>query len=171
MDPLLDEKILLTIGRILPEIFNSTLHIKVTREAYGPSKNEGLCYEKCSSIDMFGDFNGTYFMGLDGYTKINLMPYIARAFSLDSVENITASQIFQEFINLICGHISSELNSAGFELDISPPKILDNKLVHINLGEYRQYIIIYMVADSDKKKYLGRIYTVVALRKFESDGK
>ena len=59
MNPLLDEKIVLSMSRILPSVFEKTLGVVAKREAYGPSKNEGLCFEKCSAIDLIGDFNGT----------------------------------------------------------------------------------------------------------------
>jgi CheY-specific phosphatase CheX len=169
LDPLLDEKIILTVSRILPGIFLDTLGITAIREAYGPSRNEGLCYEKCTTIELTGEFDGNYYLGLDGYTKTKLLPYIARSFNMASFSQISSSLVLMEFTNLICGKISDELTSAGFKLDITTPKNLDNKLIAIDLYKYRQYIIIYFLQDKTMKKYLGRIYTILTLKKYDPE--
>ena len=146
-----------------------TLGIMAVREAYGPSRNEGLCYEKCTSIDLSGEFDGSYYLGLDGYTKTKLLPYIARCFNMTSFSQISSSLVLMEFTNLICGKISDELTSAGFKLEISTPQNLDNKLIPIDLLKYRQYIIIYFLQDKPVKKYCGRIYTILTLKKYDPE--
>lgn len=167
MDPLLDEKIVLTISRTIPEFFESNLGMQAKREAYGPSLNEGLCYEKCAAIDMSGEFSGTFFIGMDGYSKMKILPYIARAFHLTSFRQISSSLVLMEFTNQICGQIANDLQSAGFDLEISVPRSLDNKLVAFNRREIRQYILIFFLRDPERKKYLGRLYAVLTLKKFD----
>jgi hypothetical protein len=166
MDPLLDEKFILSISQVLPEHFQKTLQIQAEREAYGPSKNEGLCFESCTCVDFFGELNGKLYLGLDGYTKLLLLPKIAHAFQIDPTSRAHSSSIMMEFANQICGHLISEMRLGRFEIDIRPPENLNNKLIPVSLELYRQYILIFFLKERRDEEYLGRLYTILLLEKY-----
>ena len=51
-------------------------YLQAEREAYGPSRNEGLCYESCQRVSFAGDLAGDLYLCMDGYTKLKLLPRI-----------------------------------------------------------------------------------------------
>ena len=166
MDPLIDEKFVLSIARVTPEFFKQTVQIDVTLEAYGPSKNEGFCYENAVAVDFFGEMEGRLVVGLDGYTKLKLFPYIARKYKIDPTIRSHSSSIIMEFANQILGEIVQEMKLGRFEIDIRSPENLDHKLVPVNLESCRQYAMIYFLKDNLKKEYLGRLYMILLLKKY-----
>ena len=168
MDPLLDEKIVVTIARICSEYFKDTLHINAEKEAYGPSRNEGLCYESLSMIEFSGDISGKLFFGLDGYTKMKLLPRIAQRYQIDPSLKGMSRSILLEFNNQLCASIMAELSDGGYQMDISPPDDLSHKLIPIDLNINRQYILIFFLRDRRVKKYLGRLYLVLLMQKFKT---
>jgi hypothetical protein len=166
MDPLLDEKFILIVSQIIPEQFQKTLQIQAEREAYGPSKNEGLCFENCTCVKFAGDLNGKIYLGLDGFTKLKLLPKIANTFQIDPTSKAHSASIMMEFANQISGHLISEMRLGRYQIDILTPENLNNKLVPISLENYRQYILIFFLKDRREEEYLGRLYCVLLLEKF-----
>lgn len=166
IDPLLDEKFILTISQIFPEYLDKTLNVSAIREAFGPSKNEGLCYENCTMVEFHGEVDGKLFFAMDGYTKLKLLPMIARSFHIDPTVRADAPSILMEFANQICGALISEMRLGRFETELFPPESLNHKLVPVDLETYRQYILIYFLKDPKEKQYLGRIYLVLLMKKF-----
>lgn len=166
IDPLLDEKFILTVSQIFPEFIDKSLGVHAVREAFGPSKNEGLCYENCTCVEFKGEAEGKLFLAMDGYTKLKLLPKIAKSFHIDPTIRSHAASIMLEFANQICAELISEMKSGRFEMEVSPPENLNHKLVSIDSEQYRQYILIYFLKDEIAKQYLGRIYLVLLMRKY-----
>lgn len=166
MDPLLDEKIVLMISQIFPEYFREILGVDAKREAFGPSKNEGLCYESCTCVEYSGEISGKLFIGMDGYTKLKLLPRIAKSFQIDPTTKTTSASIIMEFNNQIAARLAGEMQTGGFSMEISPPENLNHKIVPIDSTQYRQYILIYFLKSVEEKSYLGRIYLILLQKKF-----
>lgn len=166
MDPLLDEKIVLTVSRSFVEYMEEQLHIQAWSEAYGPSVNEGLCFESTTAISFSGDFSGVLYFCMDGYTRLKLLPLIAETFQIDSMAKGMADSVLAEFANQISSRILHEFDDAGYQLYLKPPESLNHKLVSINLQSQRQYIVIFFIEDRQKKQYLGRCHVVLVLDKF-----
>lgn len=166
MDPLLDEKFILTVSQVLPEHFQKVMQIHSEREAYGPSKNEGLCYESCTCVEFKGDLNGKMYLALDGYTKLKLLPKIAKSFHIDPTSKAHSGSIMMEFANQICAKLISEMRLGRFQIDIFPPENLNNKLIPISQEKFRQYILIYFLRDVQEAEYLGRLYLILLLEKY-----
>jgi hypothetical protein len=55
-----------------------------------------------------------------------------------------------------------------FEIDIAPPEIWNHKVFPIDLGAYRQYILIYFLADKRERLNLGRINLILLLEKYKN---
>lgn len=168
MDPLLDEKFILTISQVFPEFIRNALKIQAIREAYGPSKNEGLCYESCTRVEFHGEVNGSMFLTMDGYTKLKLLPKIASSFGIDPTTQSHSTSIVLEFANQISAGLINEMKQGRFEIDISPPEDWNHKIFTIDPKTYRQYILIYFLADKRERKNLGRINLVLLLEKYKN---
>ena len=166
MDPLLDEKIVITLARGFTEFIQQNLQLHAVREAYGPSRNEGLCYESCSGIGFGGDVEGKLFLGMDGYTKLKMLPVIFERFGVNLGEKGMADSVLLEFSNQIASAIIQELQDAGYGLTLEPPENLNHKMVPIDLANYRQYILIFLLQDRRGRRYMGRCYIVLTLKKF-----
>ncbi|QYY59409.1 chemotaxis protein CheX [Leptospira interrogans] len=166
IDPLLDEKFILTISQIFPEYLDKTLNVTAIREAFGPSKNEGLCYENCTMVEFKGEIEGKLFLAMDGYTKLKLLPMVAKSFHIDPTVRADAPSILMEFANQICGLLITEIKLGRFKTDLLPPEMLNHKLIPVNLETYRQYILIYFLKDLKAKQYLGRVYLILLMKKF-----
>lgn len=170
MDPLLDEKIILTLNRITTEFFKENLYLSADKEAYGPSRNAGLCYESCSRIGFSGDINGYLYFCLDGYTKLKLLPRIAQQFQIDAGLRGMADSIVLEFSNQLASNIVFELQDGGFNVDLEPPENLNHQLVRVDGSVYRQYIMIFFLRDRRERRYYGRLYLILTVRKFPEAG-
>lgn len=166
MDPLLDEKFLLALSRVVPEYLEKNLKIEAKREAFGPSKNEGLCYENASKVEFIGDVKGHLYMCMDGYTKLKLLPKIAESFMVDPTSRTNAPSILLEFANQFSGHLLREMQTDHYSLDLLTPENLNNKLVPIDLNLFREYILIFFLKDPKEKSYLGRMYFILLLQKY-----
>lgn len=171
MDPILDEKFILTISQVLPDYIRNTIHIRADREAYGPSKNEGLCYENCTRVPFHGEVNGSMFLCMDGYTKLKLLPRIARSFGIDPTTRPHSSSIVLEFANQISAGLINEMKQGRFEIDIEPPENLNNKLISVDLKIYRQYILIYHLTDQRGQSNLGRMTLILLMEKYPNADK
>lgn len=166
MDPLLDERIVLTVMRSFSEFVKNSLRVSADKEAYGPSKNEGLCYESVQRIDFHGDLNGVLYFCMDGYTKLKLLPRIAEVFQIDPRLKGMADSVLMEFSNQLAARVMEELIDGGFQVEIGVPETLNHKLVPIDAKRYRQYIIIFFIRDRRAGQYLGRIYVVLTMEKY-----
>lgn len=166
MDPLLDEKIVLTVSRAFVEYMEEQLQIHAWREAYGPSVNEGLCYESTTAVPFSGDFSGCLYYCMDGYTRMKLLPLIAEKFQVNSVAKGMADSILAEFANQISYRILHEFEDAGYRLHLEPPESLNHKVVSIQLDSQRQYIVIFFIEDRQKRQYYGRCHVILILNKF-----
>ncbi len=166
MDPLLDEKIVLTLARAFSEHMKATLYVSAEKEAYGPSRNEGICAECCSAIGFTGELNGMMYLCMDGYTKMKLLPRIAERFQIDAGQRGMADSVLLEFANQIASNIVNDLRDGGYTLDLQPPENLNHKIVPIDLKRNRQYILIFFLRDRRLKRYLGRATLVLTLEKY-----
>ncbi len=166
MDPLLDEKFILTVSNILPELTEDILKIQAVREAYGPSKNEGLCFENCTQVDFSGDLNGSLFLGLDGYTKLKLLPRIAKSFHLDPTTKSNSATIMLDFANEVSVNLIEEMQFGQYKIESKQPQNRNHKLVPIDQERFRQYILIFFLKEELEQLYLGRLYVVLLLEKF-----
>lgn len=166
MDPLLDEKIVLTLNRVCSDFFKENLYLSADKEAYGPSKNEGLCYESCSRIGFAGDVNGQIYFCMDGYTKLKLLPRIAERYQIDPNLKGMADSVILEFSNQMASNIVFELQDGGFNVELLAPESLNHKLIAIDPRTYRQYILIFFLRDRRERRYLGRVHLVLTMQKF-----
>lgn len=163
MDPLLDEKIILTISQILPEFFLENFDLLLKREAFGPSLNEGICYEFCTLISFTGDFSGKLFICMDGATKLKTLPYISKNFFVDTYQKGMANSILMEITNQMVANFIQEFTYAKFKLSLQAPEIWNHKVFLIDFNQYRQYVIIFNI--NNKTDLLGRLYCILLLEK------
>ena len=166
MDPLLDEKIVLTLLRGIPEFLQDNLYVFAEKEAYGPSKNEGLCHESCSAVPFEGEVNGMFYYCMDGYTKLKLLPRIAERYRVDPGIKGMADSVLLEFGNQMASNAVQELREGGLDVQLGPPENISHKLVPIDLDRNRQYILIFFLKDRRLKKYPGRAHVVIRIEKF-----
>ncbi|MCB1309195.1 MAG: chemotaxis protein CheX [Leptospiraceae bacterium] len=166
MDPLLDEKVILTLSRICQEYFKDNLYLNAEKEAFGPSRNEGLCYESCSCIGFEGDINGHIYFCMDGYTKLKLLPRIAERYQIDPTMRGMASSVILEFSNQMTSIVVDELRDGGYETRLMPPEDLSHKLIPVDADRFRQYILIFFLRDRRERRYLGRMYLVLTMEKY-----
>ncbi len=166
MDPLLDEKIVVTLLRSIPEYLMNTLRIHAVKEAYGPSRNEGICYESCSAIGFSGELNGTLYYCMDGYTKLKMLPRIAEMFHVDPGQRGMAESVLLEFGNQMAATVVQELQDGGFQVQLEPPENLSHKMIPVDLERYRQYILIFFLRDRRDRDYYGRAYLLLTIKKF-----
>ncbi len=172
MDPFIDEKIILSFSSALIETGNSFSELDFIREAYGPTANEGICFEFCIEMPFEGSLEGSFYIGLDGYTKILLLPYLNRKSTQISYPNggkqdgeKTNDIFFLSFTEHISKFIEQDFEDSNENLYINPPKICSHHLISLPLAQYRKYMLIFFIKDNIKKIYLGRIYSVVAIYK------
>ncbi|MDH5654665.1 MAG: chemotaxis protein CheX [Spirochaetia bacterium] len=166
MDPFLDEKLIAILSKSCSDYIAKQLQVSAEREAYGPSKNEGLCYESCQSVDLLGEVEGKIYFGMDGYTRLKLLPRMADKIHQESDLKGMVDSLLMEFANQMGAEIVNELHANQFDSDLGVPESLNNKLVKVDLNRYRQYIIIFFIRDRRAHEYLGRIYVVFIVRKF-----
>jgi len=166
MDPLLDEKIVLTLARSFAEHLKITLFVSAEQEAYGPSRNQGLCFESCSAIGFKGEIEGTIYLCMDGYTKLKLLTRIAERYQIDPGQKGMADSVLLEFANQISSVIVSELHDGGYKVELEPPENMNHLIVPIDLKTNRQYILIFFLRDRRMKQYLGRATLILVLKKF-----
>ena len=152
--------------RSFSEFMKNSLRVSAEKEAYGPSRNEGLCYESCQRIGFKGDLEGSLYFCMDGYTKLKLLPRIADVFQIDPRLKGMADSVLMEFANQLAAQVVEELIDGGFNVDIDVPESLNHKLVPIDAKRYRQYIIIFFIRDRRAQKYLGRVYVVLTMQKY-----
>jgi len=138
----------------------------VTRVALVWNFPEKLMGNFYTSVEFSGEINGKLFIAMDGYTKLKLLPRIAKSFQIDPTTKTTSSSVVMEFNNQIVAQLAGEMHTGGFDMEIYPPENLSNKMVPIDFSQYRQYILIYFLKAVEEKSYLGRIYLILLMKKF-----
>ena len=166
MNPYFDEKLITIISKGCRDYIAENLHVSAEREAYGPSKNEGLCYESCQSIESVGEIPSMLYFGMDGYTRMKLLPRMAELIEVSNDMKGMVDSILMEYANQMGARIVNDLIESNFEVDIGAPANLNHKLVPIDRKTNRQYIIIFFLRDRRMHEYLGRIYIVYTIKKF-----
>ncbi|RME93675.1 MAG: chemotaxis protein CheX [Candidatus Hydrogenedentota bacterium] len=167
MDPLLDEKLILTASASLIDVTSEQLGVYAVREAYGPTSNEGLCFEYCVKFPFQGKPNGNFYFAMDGYTKLQLIPYVVRNFLSedDSAPKAIADKALFTMAKEVANMMEEELKEFQEEFCFEEGKILSHKIEKLPSASFRKYMIIFFLKDNYRKKYLGRIYLVLALKK------
>lgn len=163
MDPLLDEKIVITLTQIITEYFIDSFDLKFKREAFGPSLNEGICYEFSSYIEFEGDISGKFFFCMDGATKLKILPYLSKNFHIDTYQKGMANSILMEITNQIMANFAQEFSYAGINIKIHTPEIFNHKIYKVDFQIYRQYILIFNIIND--ANYLGRANFIILLEK------
>ncbi len=163
MDPLLDEKIIITLSQIIPEYFNENYQLIFKREAFGPSLNEGICYEFSVFVELTGDIQGKLFLCMDGATKLKILPPLSKNFHFDIYQKGMANSILMEIINQITSIFAEEFSYANFKIKINVPTIISNTIYKIDFQLYRQYMIIFNVYS--ESILIGRVYFIILLEK------
>ncbi len=163
MNPLLDEKIILTLSHVLPEFFIDHFDITLKREAFGSSLNEGICFEFATKISFEGDFSGIFFLSMDGATKLKILPHISKKYHTDTYQKGMANSILMEIINQIAAIFIQEFSYAKFKLSLKAPENLSHKVFLINFDQYRQYHIIFNIFK--ETQLIGRLYFIILLEK------
>ncbi len=108
------------------------------------------------------------YLAMDGYTKLKLLPKIAKSFQVDPTSQAHSSSIMMEFANQIAGKLISEMKLGRYEIDIESPDNLNHKIVPISKEKYRQYILIFNLKERRGEQYLGRLYLVLLLENFKT---
>ena len=168
MDPYIDEKLILVTSAVLNELFGDVLSIDCIREAYGPTINEGLCYEYCIQATFTGSFEANFFLGLDGYTKILLLPYLSikyKDIAIHKKDLWINEALFSEFGQMFSNMLYDDIKDFSEELQQHPVKVCSRKLVSLPTESFRKYIIIFFLKDESKHLYLGRAYCLIAVNK------
>ena len=165
MKPLFDERMILSNAAVMTELFGESLGIECIREAYGPTMNEGLCFEFCTQSTFKGSSKGNFFLGMDGYTKILLLPYLADKIKPDrSAQDINTSLVVI-FVNQIIDALSRELQEFNSDFLLDTARLCSHTLISLPYKKYRKYVSIFFLKDEEKKQYLGRIYSILAFQK------
>jgi hypothetical protein len=166
MDPLFDEKLISIVSRSCAEHITKSLRISAEREAYGPSRNEGLCYESCHSIGFEGDFSGRLYFAFDGYTRMKIIARMAERYREAVERENDVNAFFLEFAQELTKEILEEASDAGFEAHTTVPETLNHRLVPFDLTKMREYILIYFLRDRRTHEYLGRFYVILLVNKY-----
>ncbi len=162
MNPLLDEKIILISSTVVTETFGEDFKISCMREAYGPTLNEGLCFEGCFELNFSGTAKGSFYLGIDGYTRILLLPYLGK--KIRSKEHLN-EMLFMSLFKRITEMLTFEMREFVDEFSVDSIETVNHKLISVKSTEYRKYTIIFFLKDESLKKYLGRVYILVAIKK------
>lgn len=165
MDPLVDEKYILTASASLVEVAGEDLGLYAIREAYGPTLNEGLCYEYCIKTPFSGSHPGALYIGMDGYTRLQILPYAAQKLELDREIPEVAEDALSAFCKRIQSLMEYEIREFQPDFQFDTPKIVSHKIEKLPAHKSRKYILIFFMRDEALKKYLGRIYFTLVFNK------
>jgi hypothetical protein len=163
-NPELDQRLILTISSSFVEIVTDWLNVTAIREGFGQTANEGLCYEFCSSIPFSGNISGEMFIGMDGYTRLLLLPYIVNHLDMEYTHPQLVEAAMNSLVLKLAKEFSDELEAVS-QVKMQEPRNLNHKLVPLPKEDYRKYMMIFFIRDDENKKYLGRIYLHLALDK------
>ena len=164
MNPLLDEKMILISSTVVPETFGEDFKVNCIREAYGPTLNEGLCFEGCFELNFSGTIKGAFYLGLDGYTRILLLPYLGKQIQPQE-ETLLNEMLFMNLFKRIAEMLTLEMKEFVEEFSVDSIETVHHKLISVKSTQYRKYMVIFFLKDVLLKKYLGRVYILVAIKK------
>ena len=165
MNPVLDEKYIVSLSASIMEIFHDRMSLSIDREAYGPTLNEGLCYEYCLKYNFSGKETGSIFFGMDGYTKILMLPYIAKSFRLKKIHPEVVEDALLSFFHEIAALLQIEIVEFESNFKLKKPSDISTKVQRLPTFKYRKYMLIFFLKDPDKRKYLGRLYCNLVFEK------
>ncbi len=168
MSHLQDERIIITIIRTLEEYLNFNLKIEAHSEAYGPTQNEGLCYEVLQESEFTGDLKGRIFLAMEGYTRLKLLPILADEYRDDFVKTPRADELIGHMMKGFLAIVFDELNRSELSLHHLPPILKDHKMVDLKYSNSRNYMMIFFLKDRANPAYLGRLYIILSLEKIRS---
>lgn len=164
MNPELDDLLVLTISTAFANIVTDWLKITALREGVGGTINEGLCYEYCAGMPFKGKLTGELFLGMDGFTRLLLLPYIVNHIEMESQKKELVESAMDTMVQKMAKEFFSELEEV-LDIERLESRDVSHKIVPLPQDEYRKYTIIYFLRDDVEKKYLGRIYLNLALEK------
>jgi len=167
MDPIIDEKLVLTVSSTFSEMATEQLQVTAVREAYGQNRNEGLCYEFCAGIPFSGEIAGELFVCLDNFSKILLLPYIMEAFEVDPGREALSDALMRAFVERIAEEFKVEVSEFVASIELQEIRSLNHKIVPLPDSDFRKYTVVYFLRDDQQKKYLGRIYLHLMVSKKE----
>ena len=165
MNPYFDEKIISVASNVIRESIQETFKVNIEREAYGLTNNEGICFEILFQIPFKTSPEINIYFGLDGYTKILLLPYLTNKFNINlEEENIggTALLHFNEYMGEFMLH---EFGVFLSDIELEDIKVWDNKIIPLDKTKLRKYMLIFYLTEKDVPKNLGRIYSIVTIEK------
>ena len=165
MNPLIDEKMILSNAAVMAEAFSNHLGLECVREAYGPTVNEGICFEFCVQALFKGRSDGTFFLGMDGYTKILLLPYLSGKIKPDRSARDLNTSLVVVFVKKILKTLSDDIQEFQPRFSLGAVQLCSHDLIPLPTEKYRKYISIFFLKDEGKKRYLGRVYTILAFQK------
>ena len=165
MDPIIDEKFLVSISASIMEIVHENMSISIEREGYGSTLNEGLCYEFCLKHNFTGKEHGSIYFGMDGYSKLLILPYAVQKFDLRKVHPEVARDALFSFFYEIAKLIQIEIADIDNLFRLKKPIDISNRIQRLPTFKYRKYMMIFFLKDPNLKKYLGRLYCNLAFEK------
>lgn len=163
-----DEKLLLSLGEFCVDYFRDSLGLELEKEAYGPSLNEGICYEKCFRFDFEGTVSGTVFACMEGYTVLMLIPRIIKYLNHHSFHLLSSDDYLAEFFNRFIKKVSTEIEEHKVHIHSSKCQDMSHKMISIDLEKLRQHILVFFMRDIKEENYYGRMHLIVTIEKYDS---
>ena len=99
VDPYLDEKLVLILSSSFMDVVTEGVKANAVREAYGPTKNQAFCYEYCGVVKFGDTIKGSLVLGMDGYTKLLLLPYLIEQFDISVKNRALVEYAMEKFLN------------------------------------------------------------------------
>lgn len=165
MNPFLDEKLILTISASFFEVLSGKLGIHAEREAYGVTQQEGLCYEYLAKVHFQGALEADFYIAMDSYTRLLLLPYVIKSFDLPVEKEQVTQTAMHTFTSTLVNELHDEVSEYISDMEIGDIETYHNKIVELPAEKFRKYTILYFLRDDTEKRYLGRIYLHLALVK------
>lgn len=170
METLREERVVMTVLRTFEEFIRRELGIRAIIEAFGPSLNEGYCYESAFRSSFAGAIQGEFVFAMDGYTRLKVLSRLGEWY-YDTIDHTRtdASTAQKRFLESYVSELTTELDEADLSSDFSPAEDVSQKLIPLDLTSHRQFIMIYFLKDLKEKTYLGRFYIVMSLSIYEKE--
>jgi hypothetical protein len=162
LDLSLYDKWILSISDLIPAHLKAKHQIYARMEAYGPSLNQGLCYESCAVFPFEGILKGNFFLGLDGATRKKLYPRLAEKRHGEpkpSEFKGLIDELMLEFHQLFSDDFSKGMPGLLWK----PIQKKDNELIPIDVKKSREWIFIFFLKDTIHPSYLGRLYGILEI--------
>ncbi len=165
MSELLDERLLIIFMRSFEDYLTQDLGIEATIEAYGPTRNEGLCYESCNMIHFDGVISGALYLGFDGYTRLKILPLLVSHYRDQLTGRVDAKAIISRAVSVFFEAIQIEMLEADLGWQMVSSIECDHKIMPLDMNRYRNYSVIFFLKHIKKKTYLGRAYMNLSVQK------